>query len=286
MPALATVLDTLADPFSQALMQRALLEVLLLAVVGGTLGCWIVLGELSYGAESLAHGMFPGLVLAALAGVPLLLGGAAGVLVAALAVALAGRVPAIGRDTAVAVAVTTLFGLGALLALSPDAPLGIQGLLFGDVLGTTRGDLLAGAALVAAVLLALRLAHWRLLANGFDRDGAQALGVAPLAVDALLLTLVALAVLVAVQGLGNLLVVAVLVAPAAAARLVTRRLGPMMALAVVLGAVAGIGGLYLSYYARVAAGASIAGLLVAGYLLARLAAATSQLRKGNAAAAS
>jgi ABC-type Mn2+/Zn2+ transport system permease subunit len=279
------MLDTLADPFSQALMQRALLEVLLLAVVGGTLGCWIVLGELSYGAESLAHGMFPGLVLAALAGVPLLLGGAAGILVAALAIALAGRVPAIGRDNATAVAVTTLFGLGALLALSPDAPLGIQGLLFGDVLGTTRGDLLAGAALVAAVLLALRLAHWRLLANGFDRDGARTLGVAPLAVDVLLLTLIALAVLVAVQGLGNLLVVAVLVAPAAAARLVTRRLGPMMALAVVLGAVAGVGGLYLSYYARVAAGASIAGLLVAGYLLARLAAATSQLRKGTAASA-
>ncbi|HKG39205.1 MAG TPA: metal ABC transporter permease [Conexibacter sp.] len=286
MLALATVLDTLADPFSQALMQRALLEVLLLAVVGGTLGCWIVLGELSYGAESLAHGMFPGLVLAALAGVPLLLGGAAGILVAALAIALAGRVPAIGRDNATAVAVTTLFGLGALLALSPDAPLGIQDLLFGDVLGTTRGDLLAGAALVGAVLVALRLTHWRLLATGFDRGGARALGIAPLAVDALLLTLIALAVLVAVQGLGNLLVVAVLVAPAAAARVVTRRLAPMMTLAVVLGAVAGIGGLYLSYYARVAAGASIAGLLVAGYLLARLTMAASHLRKGNAAPAS
>lgn len=279
------MLDTLTDPFSQALMQRALLEVLLLAVVGGTLGCWVVLGELSYSAESLAHGMFPGLVLAALAGVPLLLGGAVGILVAALAIALAGRVPAIGRDNATAVAVTTLFGLGALLALSPDAPLGIQGLLFGDVLGITTGDLLAGGALVVAVLLALWAGHWRLLAVGFDRDGSRALGVAPLAVDGLLLTLIALAVLVAVQGLGNLLVVAVLVAPAAAARLVTHRLAPMMAIAVVLGAVAGIGGLYLSYYARIAAGASIAGLLVAGYLIARLAVATSQLRKGNAAPA-
>ena len=278
------MIDALTDPFSQALMQRALLEVLLLAAVGGTLGCWIVLGRLSYGAESLAHGMFPGLVLAALAGVPLLLGGAAGILVAALAIALAGRLPGdrVGRDDAVAVVVTTLFGLGALLALSPAAPVGIQGLLFGDVLGTSRGDLLAAAALVAAVLVALRLAHWRLLASGFDRDGARALGIAPALVDALLLTLLALAVLVAVQGLGTLLVVAVLVAPAAAARLLTRRLAPMMALAVVLGALAGIGGLYLSYYARVAAGASIAGLLVAGYLLA---AATARLRAGPTAPA-
>lgn len=277
-PVLATALDALADPFAQGLMQRALLEVLLLAVVGGALGCWIVLAELSYGAESLAHGMFPGLVLAALAGVPLLLGGAAGILVAALAVALAGRVPAIGRDSATAVAVTTLFGLGALLALAPATPVGIQGLLFGDVLGTTSADLLAGAALVALVLLALRLAHWRLLAAGFDRGSARALGVSPPAADAVLLVLLALAVLVAVQGLGNLLVVAILVAPAAAARLLTRRLAPMMALAVALGAAAGIAGLYLSYYARIAAGASIAGLLAATYALAWLAAQAPALR--------
>ena len=279
-PALATLLDTLADPFAQGLMQRALLEVLLLAVVGGTLGCWIVLGELSYGAESLAHGMFPGLVLAALAGVPLLVGGAAGILVAALAVTAAARVPAIGRDNAVAVAVTTLLGLGALLALAPATPVGIQGLLFGDVLGTTTADLLAGAALAAVVLAALWVAHPRLLAAGFDRSSARALGASPLLADAVLLVLLALAVLVAVQGMGNLLVVAVLVAPAAAARLLTRRFAPMMALAVMLGAVGGIAGLYLSYYARIAAGASIAGLMVAGYLLARLAAFASQTRKG------
>jgi len=275
------MLDALTEPFSQALMQRALLELLLLAAVGGTLGCWIVLGGLSYGAESLAHGMFPGLVLAALAGVPLLLGGAAGILVAALAVALAARVERIGRDDAIAVAVTTLFGAGALLALSPQVPVGIQGLLFGDVLGTSRGDLLAGGALTALVLVALRLGHQRLLAVAFDRAGARALGIAPVAVDALLLTLLGVAVLVAVQGLGNLLVVAVLVAPAAAARLLTRRLAPMMALAVALGALAGIGGLYLSYYARIAAGAAIAGALVAVWLLAH---AASQIRKGSGAA--
>jgi ABC-type Mn2+/Zn2+ transport system permease subunit len=272
------MLHALTDPFSQSLMQRALLEVLLLAAVGGTLGCWIVLGGLSYGAESLAHGMFPGLVLAALVGAPLLVGGAAGILVAALAVALAARVERVGRDDAIAVAVTTLFGAGALLALSPAVPVGIQGLLFGDVLGTSRADLLAGGALVALVLLTLALGHQRLLAVGFDRAGARALGIAPVAVDALLLTLLALAVLVAVQGLGNLLVVAVLVAPAAAARLLAQRLLPMMALAVALGALAGVGGLYLSYYARIAAGASIAGLLVATWLLVR---AASQIRKGR-----
>ena len=270
---LATIVDVLTEPFAQGLLRRALLAMLLLGVVGGALGCWVVLAELAYGAESLAHGMFPGLVVAALAGAPLLLGGAAGIVVAALAVALAGRLPGIGRDTAIAVVVTALFGLGVLLARAPDAPARIQELLFGDVLGTSVGDLVAGAALAAVVLAALWLLHWRLLAVGFDRSGARALGIRPGLVDAALLVLLALAVLVAVQGLGNLLVVAVLVAPAAAARHFTRRIGPMLAVSVAIAVVAGVGGLYLSYYARIASGASIAALMVAAYAVARVGAA-------------
>src|SRR3977135_1905208 len=86
--------------------------------------------------------MFPGLVGAALLGLPLIVGGAAGLAVAAIAIAVAGRIPQVGGDTAIAVVVTTLFGLGTLLALSPASPPGIQGLLFGDVLGLSGTDLL------------------------------------------------------------------------------------------------------------------------------------------------
>jgi ABC-type Mn2+/Zn2+ transport system permease subunit len=183
-------------------------------------------------------------------------------------VAAAGQVPAIGRDTAVAVVVTTLFGGGALLALSPSSPPGLQGLLFGDVLGVSDTDLALAAALAGLVVVALRLLHGRLLAVGFDRLSAPGLGVRPLVIDAALLVLVALALLVAVQGLGNLLVVAVLVAPASAARLVARRMGPMMAASAAIAVLAGAGGLYLSYYASTAAGASIAAMLVGAYALA------------------
>jgi ABC-type Mn2+/Zn2+ transport system permease subunit len=278
--ALASVLHALGAPWSDGIMRRALAEVVLLALVGGTLGCWIVLQDLAYGAESLAHGMLPGLVLAALTGIPLLVGGAAGILVAGAGIALAGRVELLGRDGAIAVVVTSLFGLGALLALAPATPAGIQALLFGDVLGTSASDLLVAAALAAVVLGSLWLAHWRLLAVAFDRAGARASGTRPALADALLLTLLAVAVLVAVQGLGNLLVVAVLVAPAAVARRFARRLAPAMLLAVLVGVAAGLAGLYLSYYARVAAGAAIAGTLVAAYLVARLAALVPSRRAG------
>jgi ABC-type Mn2+/Zn2+ transport system permease subunit len=261
----------LTDPWSEAIVQRAFLEVVLLGIAGGALGCWIVLYSLSYSAESLAHGLFPGLVTAALIGAPLLLGGAVGIAVAAGAVAVVGRLPGLDRDVGVAVVVTTLFGLGVLLALSPASPPGVQSLLFGDILGLTSGDLIASGVLAVVVPGALWLLHGRLLAVGFDRTSARALGVRTAWIDGVVLLLIAAAIMVAVQALGNLLVVALLVAPAAAARLVARRMLPMMGIAAALAIACGIGGLYASYYLRTAAGASIAATLVIVYLLVAIA---------------
>jgi ABC-type Mn2+/Zn2+ transport system permease subunit len=253
-------------------MLRALAEVVLLGVAGGALGCWIVLNELSYGAESLPHAMFPGLVVAALAGTPLLLGGSAGLIAAAIAIAIAARTPLIGRDSAIAVVVTGLFGLGVLLALSPASPQSVQSLLFGDILGISRNDLIAAAALTVIVLVALRLIHTRLLVVSFDRTTARSLGVIAERADIALLMLLAVSVLIAVQALGNLLVVALLIAPAAAARLLAQRMLPMMAVAAALAILSGIVGLYVSYHLRTAAGASIALAMVATYVVAAAAA--------------
>ncbi len=266
-PAGGGVWHAIADPWSQAILQRAFLEIALVGLISGPLGCWIVFYGLSYSAESLAHGLFPGLVVAALTGIPLLVGGAAGLVVAALGIAIAGRIPTIGRDTAVAIVITTLFGLGALLALSPTSPPGIQNLLFGDVLGVTDGDLAFAGAAVLVTGGALWLMHGPLLAVGFERGSAPSLGISPMLVDIALLVLLSLAILVAVQGLGNLLALAVLVAPAATAALVVNRFAPMLWLAAGLAVASGIGGLYVSYYADTAAGASIAGVTVVLYAL-------------------
>jgi ABC-type Mn2+/Zn2+ transport system permease subunit len=270
------------EPFQEAFMQRAIAEMTLLGLAGGALGCWVVLYEFSYAAESLAHSIFPGLVIATLAGVPLLLGAAPAIAIAALAIAVAGRVPGVSRDVAVAVVVTTMFGLGVLLALSPDSPPGIESLLFGDILGPSDADLLSAAVLAVLVVAALALLHGRLLATGFDRAAARSFGLAPATVDAALLLLLSAAIVVAVQGLGNLLVVAVFVGPAAAARRLTDRIVPMFGIATAIALLAGIAGLYLSYYAGTAGGASIALAIVAAYLLA-LAAAAILGRRGTGA---
>ena len=172
-------------------------------------------------------------------------------------IALVGRVPRLDGDVAVSVVITSLFGLGVLLGLAPEVPAGLNGILFGDVLGVTDLDIALAAGLAVGVVAVLTVLHPSLLVTGFDRLNARALGRSPAALDVVLALLLAAATLVAVQALGNLLVVAMLVGPAATARLLTRRMAPMMITATAVAAGAAVAGLYASYHARVAAGAAV-----------------------------
>jgi ABC-type Mn2+/Zn2+ transport system permease subunit len=252
------MLGWLIDPFEGAIMQRALVEVLLLALACGPLGVWILLYRHAYAAESISHGMLPGLVVAAVVGAPLLAGATAGVLVAAAGIALVARDERLGGDVGVAVCVSALFGLGALLALSPEAPPRLSELLFGDLLGVTAADLAAGAALALGVCAALAAGARPLALAAFERASAASLGARPARCELALLALLAITTVAAVQGLGNLLLLALVVAPAAAALRLGRRLGAVLALAAALAALAGVAGLLLSYHLRTAAGASVA----------------------------
>ena len=249
---------------------RAMLELALAGGLCGALGFWIVRERLSYAAESLSHGMLPGLVLAALAGTPLLLGAAGGALAAAALIALATRGARLGPDAGTAVAVTGLVGLGALLALAPEAPQRLEELLFGDPLAVTDGDLIAAALLLTAGGGALAALHRPLSAVSFDADGAAALGLAPTAVRLALLTLLAAAVAVTVQGLGALLVLAALVAPPVAVRRRVRTAPAGVVAGGCVAALGGVAGIQLSALAGTAAGASVALALCAAAALGAL----------------
>jgi ABC-type Mn2+/Zn2+ transport system permease subunit len=225
------MLAWLTDPFGSPIVVRALAEVLILALACGPLGVWVLLYRDAYAAESISHGMLPGLVVAALIGAPLVLGALGGVLLAAAGIALVAADRRLSGDVGVAVCVSALLGLGAMLALSADAPPRLQELLFGDLLGVGAGDLLIAGALAGGVVLALAGGHRRLALVGFDRGSAGALGAAPARWE---------------------------LAPAAAALSLTRRLLPALVLAVGFGALSGLGGLIASYHFEIAAGASVA----------------------------
>lgn len=264
------MVDVLIEPLSDGIIRRALLELVIAGAVAGPLGVWIVLYGHSYAAESISHSMLPGLVLAALAGIPLGLGAAAGLALAAACVALASRQQAVDADAAVAVAVTALVGAGTLLALSPEVPVRLGELLFGDPLAVGTTDLVASAALALIVLLALAGGRRMLSLSAFDPQSAPSLGGSNAGAGVLLLGLLVLTILVAVAALGNLLVVAILLAPGATALRLCVRLGPALAAGAASAIGAGVAGIYLSYWTDVAAGAAIAICAVAICALALL----------------
>ena len=264
------MIEWLLEPLREPIVARSLAELALLGLISGTLGCWIVLAGRAYSAESLAHSMLPGLVGAALLGLPLVLGGAIGLAVGASLIALVGRIKVLGSEVAVSVVITSLFGAGVLLGLAPTTPAGLNGILFGDLLAVGAGDIALAALYAAVVLVILFVLHEGLLVSGFDRLNARALGRSPARLDLVLALLLAGATLVAVQALGNLLVVAMLIGPAASARLLTRRIGPMMLTAVAIAWVASLVGLYASYHAELAAGAAVTCALVLAFVVALL----------------
>ena len=248
------VIDFLLDPLRSGIGLRALAEVVMLGAVCGPLSFWVLSFRLSYAAESLAHGLLPGLVAAA-----------------AALIALAARDERIGADTATAVVVSGALGLGALLALSPDAPQRLDELLFGDPLAVANGDLAAAAVLLVCGGAALVALHRPLCAVAFDGPAAGSLGLRPALVRLAALGLLAAAVAVAVQGLGNLLVVAVLVAPAVAGRRNARSPARAMARSAGVAIAAGVVGIYASFSLGSAAGASVALTLCAAAALGALA---------------
>jgi ABC-type Mn2+/Zn2+ transport system permease subunit len=266
-------LDALLEPWSSGLMRRALLESVLAGLLCGALGCFVLVRGLAFLGEGTAHTIVLGVALAVLVGAPAGLGA---VLVAGLTVVLAqviGSDARFGADAAMGVVMPSLFGAGvALAAVAPGYRTQLEDVLFGSVLAVTEADLAlaAGVALVAA--LVLLLAGKELVLASFDRPMAAAMGYPVRALDLLLLGLLALAAVVALRAVGNVLLAALLLGPPATARLVCRRFWSMAALAAGLGAAAGVAGLALTWHLDVGAGPAIVLVVTALYLVTALAA--------------
>jgi manganese/iron transport system permease protein len=280
----------LVEPFRLPYMQRALLEVLLLGALAGAVGVFVVLRRLAFVSDALTHTIFPGVVIAHLLDRSLLLGALAfGVLTAVLLTGITAGSRRVGADAALAILLTSFFSLGVLLvSRTRTYTADLTVFLFGRVLAVDRADLLqtlALAAVVAATLWALRK---ELVLRAFDPDGAAAMGYRTAALDLVLNLMIALVVVASVKAVGTVLVVALIIVPAAAARLLADRVATTAALAGALGALGGWLGLAASYEVsvdhgvRLAAGATIVVVLVA---LFALAAAVAPLRRHRSARA-
>jgi len=251
-------LDTYLEPLSLQIMQRGLLASLIVAIVCGVIGTFVVVRGLAFLGDALGHAVFPGVVIAYLLGTNLLLGGLAAALLTTLAVSVVSRHQHVRPSTAIGIFYTSAFALGALL-LSRDrsASRALSELLIGNILAVRPQDLVLTAVVGAFVLVVVALLYKELVLVSFDPALAASLGRNVGLLDGALYALLALAIVVSLQTVGNVLVVALLVVPAATARLVVRPLPAMMGLAALLGSFSTIVGLYVSYYGGIASGGAI-----------------------------
>jgi len=257
-----SALDFLLQPLQYAFMLRGVLAALMVGVVCATVGAYVVLRGMAFFGDALAHAILPGVAIGYLVGggarQPLFWGALAAALISSFGIGAIARGAKIREDTAIGVVFASMFALGiALISTARSYTVDLAHFLFGDVLSVSNSDLWIMAALGVVVLGLVLLFYKEFLVLSFDPLLATTLRLPARVLEYLLLVLIALTIVISLQTVGVALMVAMLVTPAAAAYLLTRRLPVMMVLAAIIAALSGVIGLYVSFYASVASGAAI-----------------------------
>lgn len=261
-------MDAVLEAFEPAFMQRALVGSLIAVVATSLVGTWVVLRGLAFLGDALAHGVVPGIAMAVLWGFSPILGAFLAALVMSALVSVVSNRTVVREDTAIGLLFVGMLSLGiAIVSRARSFTTELTALLFGDVLGVTRGDIrnqLVATAVVVAVTLVL---YRPFLALTFNRDKAQTLGMRPRLAQAALLALLALSIVASFQAIGTLLVFGLLVGPPATASLLVHRVPAIMFTSMLLGAAAVIAGLLVSFHYGTAGGATIAGFSVLQFFI-------------------
>jgi len=259
----------LTTPLSFGFMQRGLAAAVMIAIVCAVIGAFVVMQELAFIGDALAHASFPGVVIAYLLKLPLELGGASVGILTALGIGVLTRRGKLSQDTAIGVLFAGTFALGiALLSTVKNYTKDLFGLLLGDVLAIQAGDLLVIAVMGALILAIVFAIYKELVLVTFDPVQAEVIGLPVGWLHELLLALMAVTIVIAIQTVGIVLVVAMLVTPAATATLLVRRFPLVMLVGAVQGVLGVVAGLYLSFYLNIASGATIVLVLTSMFFLA------------------
>jgi ABC-type Mn2+/Zn2+ transport system permease subunit len=225
-------LTFLTEPFQLEIQRRALVEVLLSGSLGGLLGCYVIFRRLGFMSDALSHAVLPGVVIAFLfvGASAILYGGLAAGIVAAIAIGLITRERRIQEDAAIGIVLTGAFALGVVLISTVRTyATALEDILFGNVLLVSQEDVWLTLGLGLFVVAMLLVFHRRFVLRAFDPQLSDSMGFNGLLLDLVLLLLLASTVVVSLRAIGNILVVAFLITPAATARLLTSRVPAMLA---------------------------------------------------------
>ena len=268
-------MDWLTDPLGYDFVLRALAEVVIMGATCGAIGAYVIVRRLAFIGDAISHAVFPGVIVAYLIGASIFIGAMATGLLTAVAIAVVARGGRVREDTAIGIFFAAAFALGVVLISTRQTYQGdLTAFLIGNLQGVATGDIVVSGVVGLLVLLLLAALHKELLLASFDRTLAVALGYPVFALDALLLVLLTVTIVVSIQAVGIILVLAMLVTPAATARLVVDRFVPMMVLGSLIGAGAGLVGYYLSFHLGTASGGTIVLVATAIFVLAFVASPT------------
>ena len=254
-----SVVSSVIDPFQYSFMVRALVVSVLVGIMCPVIGAYVIARGRSFMGDALAHSVLPGMVVAFMLGFsPLIAAVPAGVGVAAI-MGFISRRTGVGEDTAVGIVFAGMFALGlTMLSMADGLRINVEDLLLGQVLGVSTADVYVSLGLAALVMAGLYAIHRVALYSTFDPVSAEIVGIRVGLVDYVLLTLLALVIVVGIQAAGIVLVMAMLITPAAAGYLLARRFVGGMFVGAVIGSLSAVAGLYASYYVNLPTGPAMA----------------------------
>jgi len=259
----------LTDPLALELFQRALLAAIVMGATCGAIGAYVVLRRLAFIGDALSHAVFPGVVLAYVAGVSIFVGALVAGALTSVAIAIVSRGQRIREDTAIGIFFAGAFALGiVLISTQSGYQRDLSAFLVGDLLGVGWDEIAVSALTGLAVIGVLVALRKELLLASFDRVYAEALGYPVFALELLLLLLLTATIVVSLSAVGIILVLAMLVTPAATARLLVDRFTPMMVTGSALGGAYGVIGWYVSYHAGWSPGGAIVLVATLAFVLA------------------
>lgn len=266
-------MDGLWRPFAEnEFLLHALLAGILVSILCACAGTFVVLRGLAFVGDALAHGVLPGIAVAVLIGVPALAGAAVGALAMMGGVGVVQRRTRLSADTAVGLLFVGMLGLGVIITSRSESFRGdLTAILFGELLGVGTAQLWWLLAAAAAVVGATVVLHRPFLLLAIDPDLAETSGFRASRYNSLMMALIGAVVIASFRTVGTLLVFGMLVAPAATAALLTRRLPTMITTAAAVGAASNYAGLLISYHHDLAAGATVVVTAVSFFVVALIA---------------
>lgn len=245
-------------------LQTALITSILVGVMSGIIGSFIILRGMSLMGDAISHAVLPGVAVAYMLGINLLFGASVFGILAAMLIGYVANHSKLKNDTAIGIVFSAFYALGFILISLAESASNLHHILFGNVLAVSDGDLITTTCVLIVVILFIVLFYKELLITSFDTTFAQTYGLRTQAIHYALMLMLTLVTVSSLQTVGIILVVAMLITPAATAFLWTDKLHVMLVYSAVFGAVAALFGLFISYTFNLASGPAI--VLVAAIL--------------------